>query len=175
MFTKENILDEINKDLRKAYNGELFKIRLVLFQFFQLKYISKFKPNYIGYILYKNTLDVLEVGTLSNAKIFTEVKDIEVNDYYFELLGQFYSELNLKEKFTSILKSQNIQFPLDSSLYNLFLILKNNNENIFRQREYFHFRFFKLSDKYAPYESILWEALKEVYGWRLKYKLRRGL
>ena len=175
MFTKENILDEINEDLRKEYNGDLYKCRLVLFQFFQLKHLSKFNPDYIGYILYNNIINVLEVGTLSNAKILTEVKDIKITDYFFELLGQFYNEKFLKEKFASILKSQNIQFSLDSSLYDLFKTLKNNNENIFRQREYFPFRFFKLSDKYAPYESILWEALKEESGWRLKYELKRGL
>ena len=183
MFNGKNIIDEINNDLQKEYNGDLFKCRLVLFQFFQLKQLSRFKPDYIGYTLLKSVknskaqyaLDIPEVGALSNAKIFTEVKNVAIDDYYFELLKQFDSELSLKEKFTSILNSLNISYNKESSLYELFQCLKNNNEDIFRQREHFAFRFFKLSDKYAPYESTLLEALKEEHGWRQNFKLVRGI
>lgn len=180
MFTKENILDEINKDLKKAYNGELFKCRLILFQFFQIKE----QQEYVGYIMHKSknnegkyqyTLDISEIGTLNNANILTEVKKINIDDYFFKLLLQFYSEQTLKIKFTSILDSQNIAYEDKNTLYELFLSIKEHNEDIFRNREYFSFRFFKLSDKYAPSKNILYEALLPEFSWRLNYKIKRGI
>lgn len=178
-----DILQEVEKDIRENYNGDFFKCKLVLFQFFQLKYLSDRNREYIGYFVNRSkkdkklvsSLDIPEVGALNNAGIFKEIKDIKVDDYFLELLQQFFSDKNLIEKFKSILNSKNISYEDNYSLQELFSCLKNNNEDIFRNREYFSFRFFKLSDKYAPYESVLWEALQPEFGWRLKYQIRRGL
>ena len=174
MFTKETILEEINKDIQKKYDGDLYKCRLILFQYFKLKNLYNRHRDYVGFILYDGTLSPSEIGTLRNAGILAEEKNIKIDNYYFELLCQFYKPQILKEKIKSILNQHNIPYDENDSIYGMFLKLKNSDENIYKKREYFPFRFFKLSEKYAPYESVLWETLKQEYGWRLPYKLVRG-
>ncbi len=187
-----NILQEIENDLRVNFNGNLATCRLVLFQFFQLKYENGQNFEYVGYLVNRfkkgdkivPSIDIPEIGALSNAGILEEVKDVEYNDYFYHLLTQFYSETQLNSIFQTIIKENNILCLNGCNNLATFETIKNFDENLFktyednkksyRKNAYFAFRFFKLSEKYAPYENELWELLKEQYGYRLACPLVRG-
>ena len=185
---KSNILLELEKDVRKNYNGDFFKCKLILFQYFKLKYLSGKNRNYIGYIVNyskrSSYLQIPEIGALNNAGVLEEVKEIKYDEYFLELLQQFYSEEVLKSILQKIIRENNILCLNNQSNKELFSIIKENNQDLFKtfkadnrtykENAYFYFRFFKLSDKYSPYESVLWESLKQEFGWRLQYDIVRG-
>ena len=187
-----DILEKINKALDST--SDKYMCRFTLFQFLQLKRMEQNKRDYVGYILLKGkkntqdknsyTLDNAYIGTL-NSRILEELKTVEIDDYFFELICQFNSKDYLTELLRNIAKKKQIDLPENLSCYEIFCILKNKDESIFRSYEentkkhkqdsYFHFRFFKLSDAFAPYEDDIWEALQPEFGWRNAYNLTRGL
>ena len=186
-----NILQEIEKDIRKKFNGNIAQCRLVLFQFFQLKYENGNNYDYIGYFVNRfkkdgktiSCLDVSPIATLKDAGILEEVFDIEYDDYFYHLLTQFYSETLLNTMFQTIMKDNNILCLNGCDNHTTFETIKNFDKNLFKTYEkkgnyrknvYFAFRFFRLSDKYAPYEKELFEELKKQYGYRLNFPLVRG-
>ena len=117
MLSQENIIDEINKDIvrfeenSKGLKYDLYMCRFNLFQFFQLKYMDNKNQNYIGYIMQtankgkkQYTLENTVIGTLRSAGILTEVDDIEINEYFYELINQFYSERELEHILSKIIQ-----------------------------------------------------------------------
>lgn len=205
MLSQENIIDEINKDIvrfeenSKGLKYDLYMCRFNLFQFFQLKYMDNKNQNYIGYIMQtankgkkQYTLENTVIGTLRSAGILTEVDDIEINEYFYELINQFYSERELEHILSKIIQELNIECTAVTN-FDKFCTIKDFDKNVFttyyrtmtqkgelsknkkiKDNAYFHFRYFRLSDKYAPFEEILWEGLKKEFGWRLKYELVRN-
>lgn len=214
-LTSENIINEINNDIEKfEQNGkdckcDKYACRFNLFQFLQLKYLNDKNNNYVGYIMHyvcqKNdntgeirktySLDNSVISTLNRANILEEIKDIKYDNYFFELLKQYYSDEMLKEIFLKIIHIENLKINAQNEdLYSLYNAIKDSDENVFKtyykktlkdgslgkkdyinsEKGYFFFRFFKLSDKYAKYENELWEVLKNEFGWRLNYKIVRN-
>ncbi|MBO6272914.1 hypothetical protein J6O48_09085 [bacterium] len=202
-ITMDNILEIIDNKIREnAPQADLYMCRIILFQFFQVKYKNLKNIDYVGYILYGNrkgqqitySLDVTDIGTLNNAGVLSEVFEIEYNDDYYDLLIDFYSEQQLNQKFRQIIEINNIICSDLNDNYVMFNDIKNYNSDLFRtyqkkvlnkngtisrarrfnQNAYFHFRFFRLSEEFAPYENILWEALKEQFPHRLMIPLVRG-
>ncbi|MCQ2789096.1 MAG: hypothetical protein MJ229_01835 [bacterium] len=203
---------------------DLYMCRFTLFQFFQLKYLENRNREYIGYLMNyvcqenKETgeikkvysLDNSYISTLNRANILEEVKqfrydeelntwfenDIKYDEYFFELINQYYSENDIKRYFLEIIESEKINIETESkSNIELFNVIKENNIKIFysyyrkinkngsfgkkpminTKNRHFVFRYFKLSEEYMKYEKELWDALKEEFGWRLKYKISRKL
>lgn len=193
MLTKENILSEINSDILKKFDGDIAKCRLILFQFLRTKYSDKQNHGYVGYILFgsKNdkgktqyTLNTSEVGTLNSAGILQEIKEIDYDDYFLETLKELYPQTLLEAIFKRIVEQNNISCQ-DKTIEQMFLTIKNQNIDLlktynddnrtYRNKIYFPLRFFSLSEKYAPYEDILWQALNEEFSWRLNYSLSRKI
>lgn len=164
------IIENLENDIRKNFNGNLRKCKMTLFDFMRLK--AESQNEYIGYLVEGSALSNSEVGTLKNAGILKEIKNINYDDYYFSLLCDFHSEHLLKILFKEILQKNNISYTNSLENKEMFLLIKNHNQDLFKEK--FRFRFFKLSEKYAPFEKELWEELKKDFGWTLNVKLVRN-
>lgn len=149
-ITKENILEIIdNKIKENAQKADLYMCRLVLFQYFQIKYKNNKNLDYVGYILYGMpttdpktklkkmiyTLDVTDIGTLCNAGVLSEINEIDYNDNFYNLLTEFYSEQQLNDKFTLIANKNTINLSSQITTKQKFECLKNINSNLFRTYE----------------------------------------
>lgn len=202
IHSTDTIIEEINNDIQKLEDKknnknntkikyDKFMCRLGLFNFFQIKYMDNRNLDSVGYPLSRSkektyTLTTAEIATLSAAGILTEIKDnIDYGENYYTLLTQINSEAILNYTFDKVIKENNIPCDTTATLQEKFGTIKNYDINLlktyeengknFRKNAYFHFRFFRLSDKYALYEKLLWEALKKEFGWRLQYKMVRSL
>lgn len=206
ILDETNILEEINKDIEKSgIKNDKYVCRLTLYQFFRAKYENNKNRDYVGYILYgrktpdgKNnyTLDISNIGTLNTVGILSEIDNVPVDDDFYELLLQFYSEDDLKIIFNSMILENGILHNENADLRLFFESIKMFNPDLFKTYEdrkfnqktqeynktrnykdnaYFYFRYFRLSDKYTEYENVLWKALQSEFGWRNKFKMLRGV
>lgn len=210
-LTKENIISEIHndieqfekKDTQKEVKSDKYMCRFNLFQFLQLKYLKNKNHAYVGYLMQffindnnKKQYSLVNsvIGTLKQAGILSELDEIEIDDDFYELLCQYYSDDYLNQTFLKIISENGIEYDKKiSQNYELFNVIKKYDKTIFytyyrkitkkgeisknkfvKENAYFFFRYFCLSDKYLQYENVLWESLKEEFGWRLKYKIVRN-
>ena len=165
-----SIIEQLNDDIRKNFNGNLRMCKMVLFDFLRLK--AEAEHEYIGYLVEDKALNIAEVGTLNKAGVFQEIKNVNYDDYYFSTLCATEKEHLLKIMFKEVLKKNNISFSENSTNKEMFTLLKDHNQDLIKK--HFRLRFFKLSEKYAPLEKELWEELKKDFGWTLNVKLARN-
>lgn len=165
-----NIIEELENDIRKNFNGNLRMCKMVLFDFLRLRIESEHE--YIGYLVEDKALEISDIGTLSKANILKEVKNIDYDDHYFNTLCATEKEHLLKIMFKEVLKKNNIPFSEEMTNKEMFIQLKVHNKDLIKK--HFRLRFFKLSDKYSQYEKELWEELKKDFGWTLNVKLVRN-
>lgn len=186
-----SIIDEINNSINDSFNKQM--CRFALYQYLKIKKTTENKRDYVGYILQKSnngsknqsySIRNSYISTLNSSKILEEVKNVEIDDYYYELLCQYYEENKLIKIFQNIAKEKQISLPEGLNCFELFNIIKSTDKTIFEsynadsnKRNHdslFHFRFFKLSSNFADRENLLWTALQPEFGWRNPYKLVRS-
>jgi len=197
------IIEEIDKAIlsTKKTNDDstdlVYRTKVTLFQFFQLKYLGGQNRDYVGFILsgsknsngkYQYTLKNSLIGTLNSAGILYEIKDLKHDNLFYEVLTQFYNEdTELREIFINILTDKQIEYNQEGTTQELFELINKYDTTIFdtyqnfegkrvkyKDNLVFAFRFFRLADKYIAQEQTLFEELKKDFGWRMNYEIRRN-